>query len=179
MLPTKHLNSIQRTHVQLVHPLGYVSSARPVSCLLVFPMRTYVRMKMYLSCKLCIISMQTLYTSRERRCEPKICTRNISLLPFDISKYALYFVHTWTSTWTSTSSYLEFRSHVITRAHVTLKCETQRGIWYVYCRARVLVLTRCVNSSKFLTNVGILYCFRTESSYGPTDRPTQSQRVLR
>jgi hypothetical protein len=44
-------------------------------CLLALTMRTY-------ACKLCIISMQTLYISRERTCETKICTRNISLLTF-------------------------------------------------------------------------------------------------
>ena len=44
--------------------------------------------------------------------------------------------------------------------------------WYVTCRARVLVLTRCVNSGVFLTNVGILHCFRNHLRSRPTDRPT-------
>ena len=74
--------------------------------------------------------------------------------------------------------YLEFRSSVLTRVHVSLKCETHRDTWYVYCRVRVLVVTRSVKFGEVFTNVGILYCFRTNGIMSRTDRRRESSPLV-
>ena len=119
------------------------------------PILTYVReKKCTFSCNLSLVFMQPLYSSRERRCVPKICTRSI----------VTYFVHTFTSTWTWGWAYLEFN---VTFCHSFARdCTWQTPVHLVRLLKRTLffVLSFSVNSRafsrtwEFLIVSGIMSC---------------------
>ena len=108
-----------------------------------FLMRTYVRLKcaFHANCALYPCKLCTTHANVDVNPRFVLGTFERDLSTFRSTHCTLYTLELQLEL----QPHPEFRSHALTRVHMTLRYEIHRGIWYVYCSARVLVFTRCVN----------------------------------